>query len=235
MTALGCPRVHHRRTDSTNERARRLAGTGAPHGTLVTAEEQTAGRGRQGRTWTAPPGRALLASLLLRDPAWPALLPLAAAVATAEACDAVAPVHCAIKWPNDVWVGGRKVAGILVEGRPGERWAVVGVGVNVSTSNEDLAPELRETATSLAIAAGGTPPTVESLLDALLAALERWHAAAPSALLTAWRGRDALAGRVVRWREGRGTARGVDDAGALLVDSANGRIALRAGEVHLCH
>lgn len=231
MTALGRPRVHHRLTDSTNDRARHLAGVGAPHGTLVTAEEQTAGRGRQGRTWTASPGRALLASVLLRDPPRPALLPLAAAVATAEACEAVAAVRCSIKWPNDVWVGERKVAGILVEARPGEGWAVVGIGVNVSTALGELPPELRETATSLAIA-GGSART-EEVLEPLLAALERWQAAAPRELLAVWRERDALAGRRVRWRDGEGTARGVDDEGALVVDTTAGRVALNAGEVHL--
>jgi len=112
---LGHPRLHLRRTDSTNDRARALAAAGAPHGALVTAAEQTAGRGRQGRTWTAPPGRALLLSLVLRVDA-PALVPLQAGVAVAEAVGDAAR----IKWPNDVHVDGRKVAGILVEGRTQE-------------------------------------------------------------------------------------------------------------------
>src|SRR5205807_769056 len=97
---LGQPRVHLRLADSTNERARDLAGRGAPHGTLVTALEQTAGRGRQGRTWTAPPGRAILCSVVVRDP--PRLLPLAAGVAVAE----IAGRQAALKWPNDVLVDG---------------------------------------------------------------------------------------------------------------------------------
>src|SRR5437588_4212520 len=113
MTApLGTPRIHFRRIDSTNARAQVLAAAGAPHGTLVTAREQTAGRGRQGRTWSAPPGRALLSSLVVRDP--PRLLPLAAGVAVAE----LAGEDSLLKWPNDVLIAGRKVAGILVEGRP---------------------------------------------------------------------------------------------------------------------
>jgi BirA family transcriptional regulator, biotin operon repressor / biotin---[acetyl-CoA-carboxylase] ligase len=100
---LGHPRVHHRVTDSTNERARALAAAGAPHGTLVTAAEQTAGRGRQGRAWSSPAGRALLMSLVLRGLGESnALLPLTAAVAVCEACEREAPVTCAIKWPNDV-------------------------------------------------------------------------------------------------------------------------------------
>ena len=129
---IGTPRVHHRVTDSTNERAKELADAGAPHGTLVTADEQSAGRGRQGRAWTAPPGSAVLMSLILRDlDERHALLPLAAAVAVCEAVGSDrAPM---VKWPNDVWIDRRKVAGILIEGRPQEGWAVLGIGLNVTT------------------------------------------------------------------------------------------------------
>jgi BirA family biotin operon repressor/biotin-[acetyl-CoA-carboxylase] ligase len=220
---LGSPRSHHRRTDSTNARARELASRGAPHGTLVTAAAQTAGRGRQGRSWTAPAGRALLVSVLLRD--WPRLLPLAAAVAVAE----VAGGGAAIKWPNDVQLGGRKAAGILVEGRPQEGWMVLGIGLNVALGPDDFPPELRETATGL----GLRPDDVEPALDALLAALERWLAAPPGAVLAAFRARDALVGKDVAWAGGEGRAAGVDDEGRLLVDSPGGRVALDAGEVHL--
>jgi BirA family biotin operon repressor/biotin-[acetyl-CoA-carboxylase] ligase len=97
---IGSPRVHYSETDSTNERARELAAAGTPDGTLVTASEQSAGRGRQGRRWTAPRGRALLCSLVIRDP--PRLLPLAAGVAVAE----VAGPQALVKWPNDVLVDG---------------------------------------------------------------------------------------------------------------------------------
>ena len=153
---IGRPRVHLRRTDSTNERARELAALGAPHGTLVTADEQTAGRGRQGRMWTAPPRAAVLMSVVLRE--LREGLPLAAAVAVCEAL----PLPAAIKWPNDIWIGRRKVAGILVEGRPQEGWAVLGIGLNVAT--EDFPPELRETATSLRLE--GSEIGAEELLGA---------------------------------------------------------------------
>ena len=103
--SLGRPRLHLREIGSTNARARELAAAGAPHGTLVTTSLQTAGRGRQGRGWTAPAGQALLLSLVIRDP--PALLPLRAGLAVAD----VAGPDARIKWPNDVLVGGRKVAG----------------------------------------------------------------------------------------------------------------------------
>jgi BirA family biotin operon repressor/biotin-[acetyl-CoA-carboxylase] ligase len=221
---LGAPRLHLRDTGSTNERARQLALAGAPHGTLVTAAQQSAGRGRQGRTWSAPAGQALLMSLLLRDP--PRFLPLAAAVAVAE----VAGDEATIKWPNDVHLDGRKVAGILVEGRPQERWAVLGIGLNVAVSLDDLPEELRETATTM----GLEPRDVEPALQRLLAALERWLGSDEAAVLGAWRARDTLLGRDVRWASGSGRAAGVDDDGRLLVDLADGgRTALDAGEVHL--
>jgi len=222
---IGTPRVHHRAVDSTNERARELAVRGAPHGTLVTAAEQTAGRGRQGRSWLAPAGDAVLMSVVLRDldERFP-LLPLAAAVAVAEACESLAPVRCEIKWPNDVWIERRKVAGILVEGRPAAGWAVLGVGVNVSGSPAQLG----ELATSLRPDA-----SVESALLAVLDALARWLGREGAQVLEAWRARDALRGESVRWADGAGTAAGIDDSGSLLVQSDTGLIALSAGEVHL--
>ena len=223
MSPLGSPRAHRRLTDSTNERAKALARAGAPHGTLVTADEQSAGRGRQGREWVAAPGSALLMSLVLREQG--ATLPLAAAVAVCEAAEEVAPVRCAIKWPNDVWIERRKVAGILVEGRPQEGWVVLGVGVNVR--DQDFPPELQGIATSLAL------ESTEVVLQALLAALERRLADPVEDVLAAWRERDALRGSQIRWGGGEGTAAGVDDTGALVVETKDGREALQAGEVHL--
>jgi BirA family biotin operon repressor/biotin-[acetyl-CoA-carboxylase] ligase len=230
---LGRPRLHLRAIGSTNERAKELAGAGAPHGTLVTADEQVAGRGRQGRSWHAPPGRAVLASVVVRElTEATAPLPLAVAVAVCEACEALGSGPCAIKWPNDVWIERRKVAGILVEGRAGERWAVIGVGLNVSTVREDFPPEVRESATSLRIAAGLDVAPSEAL-EELLAALERRLGDPSDAVLEAWGARDALRSAAVRWSGGQGTAAGVSSTGALLVDTAEGRTLLDAGEVHL--
>ena len=220
---IGLPRVHWRLTDSTNERAKGLAAGGAPHGTLVTAHEQSAGRGRQGRVWTAPPRSAVLMSLVVRDPG--EILPLVAAVAI---CDAL-PVECAIKWPNDVWIDHRKLAGILVEGRPQQGWAVVGVGLNVATT--EFPEGLRESATSLRLAGIDTDP--EAVLGPLLVSLDRWLHAPQAAVLEAWSERDALRAERVRWATGEGTAAGIDDSGALLVDTEEGRITLEAGEIHL--
>ena len=226
---LGCPRVHHRLTDSTNEQARVLAEAGAPHGTLVTADEQRAGRGRQGREWTSPPGSAVLMSLVLRDlDERDALLPLAAAVAVCEACGA-APSAPLVKWPNDVWIDRRKVAGILIEGRPQEGWAVLGIGVNVTT--DAFPSELADIATSLRLA--GYETTTDAVLSDLIAALDRWIGAPPAAVLEAWRSRDALTGERVRWSSGEGIADGIDDSGALRVQTDNGPVTLDAGEVHL--
>ena len=218
---LGTPRLHLRRTDSTSERAKALA-AGAPHGLLVTAAEQTAGHGRQGRTWSAPPGEGLLMSLVLRR--WDPLLPLAAGVAVAEA----AGPDARIKWPNDILVADRKVAGILVEARAHEGWAVLGIGVNVAV--REFPAELRESAGSL----GRSPADVEPFLRDLLASLDRRLRDPAEAVLAAWRERDALRGRVISWGGGTGTADGVDEAGRLLVTlPGGGTTALDAGEVHL--
>jgi BirA family biotin operon repressor/biotin-[acetyl-CoA-carboxylase] ligase len=228
---IGLPHVHHRATDSTNERAKRLAAAGAPHGTLVTADEQSAGRGRQGRTWTAPAGHALLLSLVVRGlQERHALLPLAAAVAVCEACERSAGVGCAIKWPNDVWIERRKVSGILIEGRPQEGWAVLGIGINVSTL--EFPSDIAETATSLALAAPPGPSRTE-VTAALLVSLEALLAAPAPDVLARWRERDALLGAPVAWDGGRGTGAGVTDGGALRVETADGVVELDAGEVHL--
>jgi len=232
---IGRPRMHYRLTDSTNERAKDLALQGAPHGTTVTADEQTAGRGRQGRTWVAPPGSALLLSVLLRDLGKAqAHLPLAAALAVCEACERVAPVSCRIKWPNDVWIDRRKVAGILIEGRPQEGWAVLGVGVNVSTREGDFPPELRDVATSIAAAVNSAnAPALDELLQAVTEALDARLADKPKAIVAAWRERDALEGRKVQWQSGEGVAEGINEDGALVVRTPSGRVSLDAGEVHL--
>lgn len=227
--ALGRPRLHLRRTDSTNERVRALALAGAPHGTLVTASEQSAGRGRQGRRWLAPPGSSLLMSLLLRSP--PPLLPLIAAVALCE----VVGEHARIKWPNDVVIASpagalAKLAGILIEGRPQESWAVLGIGLNVAVNLDDLPPELRASAATMGLAPDQLEPTLARLLDTLAARLLE----PAEQTLQAWRARDALRGRRIAWADGHGRAEGIDGLGRLIVAlDDGGRTELGAGEVHL--
>ncbi len=231
---LGHPRVHLRRTDSTNERARELAIEGAPHGTLVTAAEQTAGRGRQGRAWIAPPGCALLCSFVLRDP--PPLLSLIAGVAVCDVVDEriVGLTHggrALLKWPNDVVLGStRKLAGILVEGRPQDGWAVLGIGLNVAVRIDDLPADVRARAASLQL----PPSAIEPALGRLMRALEQRLAEPAQAVLDAWRARDVLLERYVSWNGGRGRAEGIDDEGRLIVGLDDGSLTkLDAGEVHL--
>jgi BirA family transcriptional regulator, biotin operon repressor / biotin---[acetyl-CoA-carboxylase] ligase len=221
---LGRPRVHVRVIGSTNDRARALAAAGAPHGTLVTAGEQTAGRGRQGRTWSAPQGQALLCSLLLRR--HDALLPLRAGLAVAD----LAGPDAWVKWPNDVLLGDRKLAGILVEARPGEAWAVLGMGINVALDLAALPAEIAARAATL----GRAPAELDTALGELLGFLEHRLEAPAGAVLDALRARDALLDRPVRWAGGSGTGAGIDASGALLVRRADGAvIPLHAGEVHL--
>lgn len=222
---VGTPRLHLRHTDSTNTLARELAEKGAPHGTLVTAAEQSAGRGRQGRSWTAPPGRALLCSILLRDP--PPLASLLIGVATA----AVVGPDATLKWPNDVLLDGRKVAGILIEGRPQEQWVVAGIGLNVAMRPADFPEDLRDRAGTL----GLQPEAIEPALETLLLEIERWLTASTGDLLKAVRARDALLGKPVWWADGKGEGAGIDDHGQLLVITTDGTRTLSSGEVHLGH
>lgn len=239
---FGAPHRHFRTTDSTNERAKELALGGAPAGAVVTADEQSTGRGRRGNAWFAPAGACLLYSALLRpfDAEQAPLLPLAVPLAVCEAAEEVAPVRCQLKWPNDVWIDERKVAGVLVEARPEDGWAVIGVGLNVAIRQEDFPAELRDTATSLlpTEAEGGIPPGgapgVRRALVAVNETLGRWVGSSSDETLSAFRARDALCGRRISWDGGQGLAEEIDERGHLVVSTNNGeRLALGAGEVHL--
>ncbi len=259
--SFGEPHEHHETIDSTNTRARELAAEGAAHGTVVTAGEQTAGRGRQGRVWTAPPGKALLYSAIVRPlDERHLMLPLAAPLAVCEAAEELAgglthvdeapAFRCGVKWPNDVQVKGQKLAGILVEARPQDGWAVVGVGLNLTISRDEFPPDLQNKAVSIfssgergrggvrrslpAVAPPDPPTTPLTAAAVLNRHLERWVQSDPETVLVAWRQRDALRGREVAWDGGSGVADGVDDRGYLLVLTPGGdRVAVGAGEVHL--
>lgn len=235
-TSFGAPRTHYRLTDSTNERARELAAAGAPGGTIVTASEQSAGRGRRGRQWAAPADKALLFSAILAPlAAEHALLPLAVPLAVCEAVESLAPLRCQVKWPNDVWCEERKLAGVLIEAQP-PRWAVIGIGLNVSIEPEEFPSDLRHPATSVGHGVG-----TEEALEAVCDRLAAWVAAPSDRVVAEFESRDALRGRRIGWAgaggdesEGSGVADGIDERGNLVVVSGEGeRLTLGSGEVTL--
>jgi len=227
--------------DSTQAALGRLAAAGAPEGVVVTATHQTGGRGRRGRPWWDEPGQSLLCSVLLRPTASMARvaqLSLVAGLAVAEAVEAVGQVPAGIKWPNDVLVQDRKVAGILLEAAasPGgqARHVVLGIGVNV---NQAAFPEALAGATSLRLAAGRPldPATVLArLLEQLGARYGQWRAAGLPPILAAWRPRAVTLGRIALAGDGQaGLAEDVAEDGALLVRLPDGtleRVLTPAGE-----
>lgn len=249
---FGSPHRHYRVTDSTNTRARQLAEAGAPGGTVVTARKQTAGRGRIGRVWTAPEGKALLYSAILRPlDERHLLLPLSVPLAVCAAAEALRPdIECMVKWPNDIWLEGRKLSGILIEAKPQDGWAVIGIGLNLSIAPDEFPPDLRQPAVSLfgtaaetrgrsrrslpAVAPAGPPPSLRSATEVLGRHLDHWVWAGDEEILTEWRRRDGLRGREVAWEDGSGVADGIDARGNLIVAVAGGdRVSLGAGEVQL--
>lgn len=239
------PAVHFfARVGSTNDVARRLADAGAPAWTVVLADEQTAGRGRGGKGWASAPGLGIWLSVVLRPDTLPApgLLPVLVGLAAAEAVAPFArPAAAQVKWPNDLYLAGRKAGGILCEGaweeeRPGA--VVVGIGLNVGHAPGDFPAEVRDLATSLRTAAGWAPPRGD-VVGALLAALRPMVTRPPErlggALLERLAARDFLAGRQVRVSGAEdltGLAMGVTPEGALLLRDAGGRLRLvKAGTV----
>ena len=230
---------------STNDRAKELAEEGAGHGEVVIAESQTAGRGRRGRAWSSPSGKNLYLSVVLRPALPPQRAPELTLVASVAACDACrqAGVEAGIKWPNDVLVGGRKLAGILTElsAEPDQvHWVVLGIGVNLNARADDFPGDLREIATSLAIERGQPVPRA-LFTAALLSSLEQWldvHAAEGFApIRAAWRERSVTLGHEVSVDGDGGPISGVaediDEAGALLVRGASGLSRVVAGDVRL--
>ncbi len=235
MPAFGQPHHHFELTDSTNVRAKELADAGAPSGTVVTADEQSAGRGRTGRAWTAPRGSSLLYSAILRPlDLTHVLLPLAVPLAVCEACEALAGVECRIKWPNDIWIAERKLAGILIEARPPE-WAVIGVGINLSIADDEFPDELRTPGVSL-----GHGVTPDQMREALNGSLARWADSPRSSVRAEFTRRDVLRDREIRWEDGQdrtpasGIASGIDEDGNLIVAMPDGGTrSLGSGEVRL--
>ncbi|NVI96509.1 biotin--[acetyl-CoA-carboxylase] ligase [Myxococcus sp. AM009] len=241
---LGRTIHHHESLPSTNEKAFRLAQDGAEHGEVVVAEQQTAGKGRRGRTWVSPPGLNLYFSAVLRPDLPPQRAPeltLVAAVALAESLRD-AGVEAAIKWPNDVHIDGLKVAGILTElSAEPERvhFVIVGVGVNLNSQAEHFPEELRATATSLSLALG-QPVQRARFAAALWTRLEEWldlyMDTGFDAVRARWKALSSTLGQDVRVRtdrqELRGRAEDIDPSGALLVRTAEGSLErVLAGDV----
>jgi BirA family biotin operon repressor/biotin-[acetyl-CoA-carboxylase] ligase len=230
--------------DSTQRLARELARHDADEGTTVIAERQTAGRGRLGRQWHSPAGLNLYCSVVLRPPLAPAAVPCLALIAGLAVVDAVrdvAGLAGALKWPNDVLLAGRKVAGILTEMEAElerVRFVIAGIGVNVNAVA--FPPELAAKATSLRLA-GGRPVDRAAFAAGLLAALEgryrRFLAAGFAAMRSEWEACSALTGKEVRVTapegEVAGHVLGVDDDGALRLAGPRGELRVVAGEVTL--
>lgn len=232
---------------STNDAARALAEAGAEAGTTVIAEVQTAGRGRMGRTWSAPAGRALLMSVVLRprpaDPAatYPGTAPLRIALAVAHALDRAASLAPGIKWPNDIVLpGAGKLAGILCEAslaRGGAEYIVAGIGVNTGQTAADFPPELATLATSVLVASGRAADRA-ALVGEVLDALRPFDAGNLRPLehdeLAHLAERDILRGSAVQVDgAAAGTAAGIAEDGALLVAGAAGTTRVHFGTVRL--
>ncbi|HVO67461.1 MAG TPA: biotin--[acetyl-CoA-carboxylase] ligase [Syntrophales bacterium] len=172
--------AYFKETDSTNMRAKLLASGGAPEGTIIVAESQTQGRGRRGRSWFSPSGEGIYTSIILRptiNPNEAPKLTLMASVAVAETLLSMTSLNINIKWPNDILIKGRKIAGILTEiSMEMDRidYIVIGVGINVNTPHKSLPPDIRDIATSISMETGKTFPRIV-LLRAYLEWLEIYY------------------------------------------------------------
>lgn len=240
--------IRVRETGSTNSDLVRLASEGkADEGTVIVAESQTAGRGRQGRVWVSRPGAGLYFSILLKPdapPAQVATLPLAAGVAVAKALERLLPGRrFSIKWPNDIVADRKKLCGILCEAgeKEGGRYVVAGVGINVNIDVDALPPELTEIATSLKMLSGrefGTSSVLAAVLKSLEEVYRLWLIGGIPAIVSELESRDYLRGRRVEMRllgtPVSGTACGIAETGALLLRRDDGAIEeIYSGEAHI--
>ena len=239
---VGSQVLYYQALASTMDEARRLADEGQVEGTVVIAEEQTAGRGRFHRSWVSPPGQNLSFSVILRPGATQLrYVNMAAALAVSGAFVEFTGLAPAIKWPNDVMVNGRKVSGILVEtaveaGEP--RHTVVGIGVNVNLDPSRF-PEISSTATSLYLETGRRMDRTE-VIQSILERLDDLYCAVKGgqSLTQQWASQLETLGRNVQVRWGdrllEGYARAVDEQGNLLLSQPDGStVTVVAGEVTL--
>jgi len=240
LAPLGARVIWHQETQSTNADATALAESGAAEGCVVIADKQTAGRGRMGRSWSSPAGAGIYASVVFRpEPDVARMLTIAAGVAIAEAIEAAAGISPALKWPNDVYLGGRKVAGILAEAgfAAGESWVVVGFGINVLPAA--FPHDLSARATSLESELGRSVDRGELLAACLVRLAARYRElqdGGRAGVAAAWRDRAAATfGRPVEWDDAgapnSGVVRNIDDEGALIVDTPSGVARVLSGEL----
>lgn len=227
--------VHHvAETGSTNADLAALARGGAGPGRVLWASHQTAGRGRLGRTWEAPPGTGLLASILLPAEDVPFLVVARVALAAADACARLSGLEVTLKWPNDLLVGDRKLAGLLAETEAGSATVVVGIGCNVGWPPEARSPALGDRVAALSDGPFG-PLAPSTLLDALLEALTAWLLRPAGEVLTAYRARCATLGREVTVQLAAGTlagrATGITATGGLELAAVNGVQVVHVGDV----
>lgn len=230
--SLGRPLSNLGDTTSTSDRALEAADAGAPHGALFVADVQTKGRGRHGHTWTSPPGENLTCSILLRpaiDVERASALALVVGLAVrAAAARRVPSAGVAIKWPNDVVVGRKKLAGILVESRlRGAHLDAIVVGVGLNVHMRDVPDDIRSLATSLALLGDPLPDREGALVDVLAELeprLDRFVASGLAPLLPELRQHDALFGERILTSGRKGSAAGIDADGALLVEDDSGRL-----------
>jgi BirA family transcriptional regulator, biotin operon repressor / biotin---[acetyl-CoA-carboxylase] ligase len=233
--------------DSTQRVAAQLAQDGADHGTVVIAERQSAGRGRLGRAWHSPAGVNLYMTVILRPHMPLAEVPqlsLVAGVAVAEALETIAPGLVALKWPNDIWLRKRKAGGIIAEAvtdaTRGLRCVLLGIGLNLNLTADDIPPELRGKATSVLIATGQECDRVQfaaTLFNLLGVRYRAAEAGGFSAVRQVYERYFALNGRRVTVIDGRTTAagvvRGIDADGALILETGSGPTRILTGDVSL--
>ncbi len=238
--------LYHEETRSTNEDAKAAADAGAPDGTLVVTEFQGTGHGRLARGWFCPKGEGVLFSVILRPTSFlPQEAPkctLLAAVAVARAIRSLG-LDVGIKWPNDILADGKKLVGILTEmSAEMERihYIVIGIGINVNIMADEFTPDIRDTATSLAILAGHAVDR-RQLLVAILREMETLYRAVQdegfAPVFDAWRALSVTLGQDVRvlgvGETFEGRAADIDETGALLVDTSEGRRRVLAGDVSI--
>lgn len=231
---------YYKEIGSTNDEAFRLGSAGAPHGTALIAEGQSAGKGRMQRIWHSPPGVNVYTSVILRpsfELARAPQLSLAAGVAVAETLEACCPGRIALKWPNDALIGGKKVCGILSQMKMKASaidFVVLGIGINVNLTREQFPPDIREVATSIAVETG-RKTDLDSLINRLYENLTKWYSTLVSRgfepVRQTWLGLAPMIGQTVSIRFGEeevsGTAEGIDDDGSLILKTKTNSI-LRA-------